>query len=180
MAKKVKGNEKIKNCGKGCCDGGCKKKCDNCSCEKEDPKKDLKKINEATSLNDMTEALSKYIINNAEKIGSTIFNIAPYGKYEKILEGKKIIDFLKSDVSKSNIDHLLVQYNLFLNDKIKKINIEDGNDNWKIKTIQFSSNNNLYEFVFASCAIDDGDVFFGYVFVDLNGKIKHIFTQSKE
>jgi hypothetical protein len=108
------------------------------------------------SVPEMQEALSKYVISNAEELTLQLVNIAPLGDYSKLLEDNdSMADFLKSEANKP--------------------------EHWLLNSLRLSDvNSNLLSFEFINDAIDDGDSFKGFVFVSLQGKIKHAFAQGDD
>lgn len=103
----------------------------------------------------MGQALSVAVQNKAEEIVLEITNIAPYGEYDKMLENNDdMASFLKEEAHKP--------------------------ENWLIHSLMPSDvNKDLIEFIFDNKAVDDGDTFRGYVYVNKMGKIKHAFAQSE-
>lgn len=106
-----------------------------------------------TSL-EMKQALSNYVVDKAESLTHEFVNIAPLGDYGKLLEDNDgMAEFLKTEAHKP--------------------------EHWELQAVRASDvNENLLSFEFGNKAVDDGDIFKGFVFVSLQGKIKHAFAQG--
>lgn len=105
---------------------------------------------------EMKQELSKYVVDNAVSLTNEFINIAPLGDYGELIEDSdKITQFLKTEAHK--VEH------------------------WDLKSIRVSaSKESLLSFEFDNKSVDDGDCFNGYVFVSLDGKIKHAFAQNQD
>ncbi|WP_143507984.1 hypothetical protein [Ectopseudomonas mendocina] len=107
------------------------------------------------SVQEMREALSKYTVDNAERLTHEFVNMAPLGDYSKLLEDNdSMAEFLKTEAHKP--------------------------EHWQLFGVRVSDvNSGLLSFNFSNDSIDDGDVFNGFVFVSMQGKIKHAFAQGE-
>ena len=98
--------------------------------------------------------VAKYVENNAEKIASTITNVAPYNDYAKLTYDKaEIAQFLKTECSKP--------------------------ENWKVKSLDMDNiaSFEVVKVTFCCSALDENDQEFeGFSFVNNNGKVKHTFA----
>lgn len=104
------------------------------------------------SLEEMKNALKVFLLSNADRMAEDMMNIAPYGDYGELIEDKAPMSkFLQEDVSKI--------------------------ENWKLNYIKSGKDSNI-SFIFLSSAVDDGDVFRGFVVVSFSGKILHTFCQG--
>jgi hypothetical protein len=104
------------------------------------------------SLEEMKNALKVFLLSNADRMAEDMMNIAPYGDYGELIEDKAPMSkFLQEDVSKI--------------------------ENWKLNYIKSGKDSNI-SFIFLSSAVDDGDVFRGFVVVSFSGKILHAFCQG--
>lgn len=103
---------------------------------------------------EMREALSSYVISKAEELTHEFVNIAPLGDYGKLLEDNdSMAEFLKTEAHKP--------------------------EHWEIQAVRPSDvQKELISFEFGNNAVDDGDIFKGFVYVSLQGKIKHAFAQG--
>jgi hypothetical protein len=108
------------------------------------------------SLNLMRERLSQVLVDKAEEFTLELPNIAPLGDYGKLLEDNdQMALFLKEEANKSEY--------------------------WKLYGLKASDvKKDLVSFIFVNMAVDDGDVFKGFVFLSKTGKIKHVFVQVEE
>lgn len=107
------------------------------------------------AVSDMRKALSSYVLAAAEALTHEFVNMAPLGDYSKLLEDNdSMADFLKTEAHKE--------------------------EHWKLESVGPSDvNKSLISFAFINDAIDDGDVFKGFVYVSYQGKIKHAFAQGE-
>jgi hypothetical protein len=99
------------------------------------------------------EALSASLKERADELLEDLIYIAPYGKFETIIEDKeKILQFLQEEAIKP--------------------------ENWKFQFIEVKKEKDtLMELVFFNDAVDDGDILKGFVFLGFSGNIRHCFTQ---
>lgn len=106
------------------------------------------------SVAEMKQALSNYVVANAEELTHTLVNIAPLGDYGKLLEDNdSMAEFLKTEAHK--VEH------------------------WELHAARTTDvRNDLLSFEFSNDAIDEGESFQGFVFVSFQGKIKHAFAQG--
>lgn len=101
----------------------------------------------------MIKSLCDYVNINADKISNDFKFLAPYGKYEKLLESKEdISNFVKLECSKQ--------------------------DNWKLHSIYSQDSKNLLKLIFDCTAADSN--LRGYVIVSNDGKIKHLFANYND
>jgi len=116
-----------------------------------------KKIQEmlGVSVLEMRQALSSYVLDKAEDLTHEFVNVAPMGDYGKLLEDNdSMADFFKTEAHKT--------------------------EHWLLKEVAPSDvNKELITFRFANDAVDDGDIFTGFVYVSMLGKIKHAFAQGE-
>jgi hypothetical protein len=107
------------------------------------------------SVQEMREALSKYTIENAERLTHEFVNMAPLGDYSNLLEDNdSMAQFLKNEAHKP--------------------------EHWLLFGVRVSDvNPSLLSFNFSNDSIDDGEIFNGFVFVSMQGKIKHAFAQGE-
>jgi len=105
------------------------------------------------SLAECTQALSNSLAERAEELLPDLFNLAPYGDYEKFTEDEVIIlQFLKEEAVKP--------------------------ENWELQFMEVKKKDDqLLEMIFFNKAVDDGDILKGFVFLGLSGVIRHAFTQ---
>lgn len=115
------------------------------------------KINEKLniSVHEMKAALSASVVENADELSGDIFNIAPMGDFSKLIENSTgIASFLKEEAHK--VEH------------------------WELSGVHLADEKRkLLTFKFHNKAIDDADVFQGFVYVSFEGKIKHAFAQGE-
>lgn len=106
------------------------------------------------SFDEMKQALSVYVASHGEELALEMVNIAPLGDYGNLLEDNdSMAEFFKSEAHK--VEH------------------------WVLESVRPSDvNENLISFQFRNNSIDDGESFQGFVFVSLQGKIKHAFGQG--
>lgn len=104
----------------------------------------------------LKKSLSEYTISHAEELTHEFVNISPFGDYEKLLEDNdSMAEFLKTEAHKP--------------------------EHWRPVGITPSTyKTDLISFHFSNKAVDDGDVFDGFVYVSFQGKIKHAFTQGND
>jgi hypothetical protein len=109
-----------------------------------------------TSLFQMKETISAYVIAHAEELTLEFPNIAPLGDYGKLIENNDdMTEFLKTEGHKP--------------------------EHWKLHTILLSDvNKELLSFHFWNTGVDDGTTFQGFCFTTKTGKIKHVFAQVEE
>ncbi len=108
------------------------------------------------SIIDMKKALGDYVVNNSNKIGEDIINIAPYSDYSKLIEEPdQIAEFLSSECSKPETWDLVYI-------------LKDGG-------LQ-----NMLKFKFMSNAVDEGQGLVGIVLVNYKGKINYAFVQGTD
>lgn len=107
------------------------------------------------SVMEMRAALSSHVVEKAESLTHEFVNIAPLGDYGALLEDNdSMAEFLKTEAHKP--------------------------EHWQLYGVRTSDvNPNLLSFNFSNDSVDDGDVFQGFVFVSLQGKIKHAFAQGE-
>lgn len=107
------------------------------------------------SVADMRQALSAHVIDKAESLTHEFVNFAPLGDYGNLLEDNdSMAEFLKTEGHKP--------------------------EHWKLYGVRVSDvNPNLLSFNFSNDAVDDGEIFQGFVFVSFQGKIKHAFAQGE-
>lgn len=107
------------------------------------------------SIEEMRQALSSYVIENAEELTHEFVNMAPLGDYSKMLEDNdSMSEFLKTEAHKP--------------------------EHWHLYSVrQSDANAALISFDFKNKAIDDGEIFSGFVFVSKSGKIRHAFAQGE-
>ncbi len=105
------------------------------------------------SLAECAQALSNSLAERAEELIPDLFNLAPYGNYEKFTEDEAVIlQFLKEEAVKP--------------------------ENWELQFMEVKKKDDkLLEMVFFNKAVDDGDILKGFVFLGLSGVIRHAFTQ---
>ena len=108
------------------------------------------------STNELKAALGSYVSKNCDKISTEFVNIAPYADYGKLLEdADEMAAFLSSECSKA--------------------------DNWNLASIIVSQDHkNLLQFKFYCSAVDEGDGLVGFVLLNKEGKIYHIFAQATD
>lgn len=103
------------------------------------------------TLAQITDVISKSMVIEAEVICEELMNIAPYGKYEELMEEiPDMVKFLKEECVKP--------------------------ESWRLHSI--SDYEGLVRFTFYSKAVDDGDALKGFAFVNCEGKITHGFARS--
>lgn len=101
---------------------------------------------------EMRKSLTESMLSTAEEVSLEMANIAPLGDYSKLLENNDAMAvFLKEEASKD--------------------------EHWHFEAISYDDA--LISFLFSNDAVDDGDILKGYVFVSMNGKIKHSFVQAE-
>jgi hypothetical protein len=107
------------------------------------------------SVNEMRQALSAWTMEHAEELTQDFVNMAPLGDYSKLLEDNdSMAEFLKAEAHKP--------------------------EHWMLYSVRTSdANKALLSFDFKNDAVDDGDIFSGFVFVSLSGKIRHAFAQGE-
>jgi hypothetical protein len=106
------------------------------------------------SIEDMQDALSKFVIAQNVELSEEFMNVAPFGDYSKLMENKfDIAKFFKEEAHKP--EHWIVYGLGGVKDQCTK-------------------------FVFNNDVVDDGTTLVGYVVVNSTGKIKHAFAQSEE
>lgn len=108
------------------------------------------------SFEEMKQRLSDYVSTHAEELTHEFVNMAPLGDYSKLLEDNdSMAEFLKSEAHKP--------------------------EHWIAESVGPSDvQKNLISFQFSNKAVDDGTVFDGFVYVSLQGKIKHAFAQGND
>ncbi len=108
------------------------------------------------SIDFLKQQLSEYTVSHAEELTHEFVNVAPFGDYSKLLEDNDgMAEFFKTEAHK--VEH------------------------WRLLGITPSDvQKNLINFQFQNKAVDDGDVFDGFVYVSFSGKIKHAFTQGND
>lgn len=115
------------------------------------------KLQEKLSIDTQTmkEALSNFVVQNAENLSKEFVSLAPFGDYSKLLEDSKdIMGFLKSSAHKPEY--------------------------WKLAGVRApEEGKNLLTFNFSNTAMDESDIFEGFVYVSFEGKIKHVFAQGE-
>ena len=113
------------------------------------------KENLGTGLTECAEALCVSLKVRAEELSPDVINIAPYGKFEDLLENQdQITAFLRDEAAKP--------------------------ENWKLQYIDIKKDNDqLLEAVFMNTSCDEGESLSGYVFLGLSGKIRHCFPQVR-
>lgn len=116
-----------------------------------------KKIQEkmGVSVDEMRQALSVYVVDHAEELTHEFVNMAPLGDYSKLLEDNdSMAEFLKTEGHKP--------------------------EHWMLYSVRLSDyNKTLISFDFKNKSVDDGDIFSGFVFVSMSGKIRHTFAQGE-
>lgn len=107
------------------------------------------------SVDEMRQALSKYVVEKAEELTHEFVNIAPLGDYSKLLEDNdSMAEFLKTEAHKP--------------------------EHWKLYSVRVSDiNPSLFTFDFKNQSVDDGDIFTGFVYVSKSGVIRHAFAQGE-
>jgi hypothetical protein len=107
------------------------------------------------SILELQQALSNHVVEKAESLTHEFVNIAPLGDYSKLLEDNdSMAEFLKTEGHKP--------------------------EHWILYGVRVSDvNPNLLSFNFTNDAVDDGEIFQGFVFVSFQGKIKHAFAQGE-
>lgn len=107
------------------------------------------------SILQMQQALSAHVLEKAEELTHEFVNIAPLGDYGKLLEDNdSMASFLKTEGHKP--------------------------EHWQLYEASPSDvNPNLLSFHFHNDSVDDGDIFQGFVYVSLQGQIKHAFAQGE-
>lgn len=107
------------------------------------------------TIQEMKEAISASVIENADELATEFVNIAPLGDYSKLLEdNEEMAEFLKTEAHKAEHWHLS---GIRVLDEKKKI----------------------LTFYFDNDSVDDGDLFKGFAYVSFEGKIKHAFAQGE-
>jgi len=108
------------------------------------------------STDELKSALGNYVAKNCDKISTEFINIAPHGDYGKLLEdADEMAAFLSSECSKS--------------------------DNWNLASIIVSPDHkNLLQFKFYCSAVDEGEGLVGFVLLNKEGKVYHIFAQATD
>lgn len=104
------------------------------------------------SLDDVKKYLCEHLFTNADSIANELMNIAPHGDYEKLIEDAPgMADFLKTEVVKPEY--------------------------WSLSYID-NIHEQVFQLVFFSSAVDDGETFKGYVVMNFSGKIMHAFCNG--
>jgi hypothetical protein len=104
------------------------------------------------SLGTLKQNVVDYLVSHAEEITLELPNIAPYGKYEKLIEDNDdMAEFLKTEAAKPEAWQL-----------------SDINDDEKFV--------NLVKFEFICKAVDEGQVLAGRVFISKSGVVRHAFV----
>jgi len=120
---------------------------------KDKPEEVLKKLQDKInfSMDKVVRAFEEDIFLHAEELADKLVNIAPYGRYEDLIEDKEnIINFLKTECNKTEV--------------------------WDLKRVGQEENNiKLY---FMANSIDQSDALRGVVYVDFSGNIMHAFCVS--
>lgn len=108
------------------------------------------------SLAQCRDLLSAYTVENSMRLTQEFVNIAPHGDFGMLLEDMdSMSDFLAKDGHKAEY--------------------------WKFKDIKLTDGyKNLLTIHFQNSAVDNGDVFDGFVYVSFSGKIRHAFTQGND
>jgi hypothetical protein len=108
------------------------------------------------SIIDMKTALSEAVIKGAEELTLEFVNMAPLGDYSRLLEDNdSMAEFLKSEGHKT--------------------------EHWKLYGVKTcNSNDKLITFEFANLSVDEGEALQGFVYVSVQGKIKHAFAQNSD
>ena len=97
-----------------------------------------------------SQALSDALANRADELAPDLPNVAPYGKYDKLIEDQEsILQFIKEEAIKP--------------------------ENWTVSFVD--AKESLMQLTFLNKSVDDGDTLKGHVFVGKSGKIRHAFAQ---
>lgn len=109
------------------------------------------------SLENMKSFLSAYIQTNGDQLAKEVLRIAPYDKYDTLLEtDADKAEFLKNEAAKP--------------------------ENWELQSFGSSTTvpgQDMYEFQFGNIAVDEGQTLIGHVFIG-GGKVKHAFAQMAD
>lgn len=103
------------------------------------------------SINNIVYSFEEYILINSLELAQNLFNVAPYGRYEDLIEETdKIVEFLKSECGKV--------------------------ESWQLKSIEQEQETIRLDFM--SKAVDEADALRGIVFIDYFGNIIHSLCVS--
>jgi deoxyribodipyrimidine photolyase-like uncharacterized protein len=102
----------------------------------------------------LRETLEAYTKEHAQALAKQFITLAPYGKYEELLEDQeKIADFLSSEASQ----------------------------HWKLYSLEHTDtrlvSEPLMSLTFISEAVPDQELK-GFIYLGMNGKIKHAFVRT--
>jgi hypothetical protein len=105
------------------------------------------------SLQDCYESLSESLKNRAEELLPEMFNLAPYGDYNAMMEEPQdMLQFLIEEAAQPK--------------------------NWVVQFLDVrKQDDQLLELMAYNTAVDDGDILKGFVFIGLSGTIRHAFAQ---
>jgi hypothetical protein len=105
------------------------------------------------SLSSCTQFLAEALVKRASEVASDMVNLAPHGKYDLLMEDKKVMaKFLQEEAMKP--------------------------ENWTPQFIEYKEGSKLMEMIFFNSAVDDGDSLKGFVYIGVSGKIRHAFCQA--
>lgn len=104
----------------------------------------------------MIESLCLYVKERAEELARNFNSVIPYQDYGKYLEGQdKIANFFRKEATKP--------------------------ENWKPYSFSAKESDKqppMFEVIFYNLAVDEGDSMTGFVYVGLNGQIRHAFVHG--
>ena len=102
-----------------------------------------------TSLEQLKAILCEAMKEKAEESVKDLVNIVCFGDYDKIIEDPvEMANFLKEEATKP--------------------------DNWQFSRLS-STDEEFIRIKFISTVVDDGDYFLGYIFLNKEGQVKHVF-----
>lgn len=108
------------------------------------------------SFANMRALLRESLHDRASEIAAEFLVMTPYNNYDKLLEEQPhIANFLRNEASKD--------------------------DNWEPNYIGLSRDPkmpDMLEVLFNNKAVDGGDALFGYIFLNYEGKVLHVFVQA--
>lgn len=108
------------------------------------------------SFADMRTLLHESLHERASQVAADFLVMTPYNNYDKLLEEQShIANFLRHEACKD--------------------------DNWEpnyVGTSRDPKMPNMIEVLFNNKAVDDGDAVCGYIFLNYEGKVLHVFVQG--